>query len=169
MRTARRMAGITLLEMLVSLAIFSMVVATVMQFSEYVARRIITVRDDVQEIEQVAGFLGRLAGDVRGGRRVLYSMPTEIGIWRADENADSAPEPAETVGYAWDGTPAGQIYRQDGADSVPVLWNVHSLQFTYDWQSPQTRHVVVGLLVGKTPAAAHPYHLSLKLRASEVH
>ena len=161
--------GITLIEVLVALTIFSMVIASVMQFSDYVTRRIFTIRQDVTHLDQLVAFMNVLSDDVRGSRQIIYSTPQEVGIWRADENADSTPDPVETVGYAWDGESPGSIYRQAGENRTIVLSDVRYLEFNYDRPSPLTRHVVLELLVGKSLTDVHRYQFSLNLRASDLY
>ncbi len=160
--------GISLIEVLVAMTIFSIVVIGVMKFGDYVSRRIFTVRDDVDAMDQMVAFLKVFSRDVRSARQILYSSPAEVGIWRADENADSAPEPVETIGYAWDGENPGNIYRQEGEDTAVVLSSVRDLKFTYDRESPQTRHVILDVSVGKSAADVRQYHFSLNLRVSEI-
>lgn len=160
--------GISLIEVLVAMTIFSIVVVGVMKFGDYVSRRILTVRNDVDEMDRLVGFLKVFSRDVRGARQILYSAPAEVGVWRADENADSAAEPAETIGYAWDGESPGNIYRQEGEDTAIVLSDVRDLKFTYDRESPQTRHVILDVSVGKLPADVRQYHFSINLRVYEI-
>ena len=161
--------GITLIEVLVAVSIFSIVVAALMRYSGYVTRRISTVQRDMDHLDKMVIFLKRLSSDVRGARQVLLASQAEIGLWRADENADSAPEPAEIVGYAWDGEAPGTIYRQDGEDTSIAISDVQELKFSYDYPIPKTRHVLLEISVGKTPEEIHRYHLSLNLRASELY
>lgn len=168
-RHGHRQRGITLVEVLVALAIFSMVITAVMRFGDYVTRRIFTVRNEIEQLDGLVTFLKTLSADVRGGRQVLYSSPAEIGIWRADENADSFPQAPETVGYAWDGLDFGHVIRQSGEDTTLILKDVRDLKFTYDQESPNTRHVVLELTLGKTAAESRFYHFSVNLRASELH
>lgn len=161
--------GISLIEVLVAVTIFSIVVAAVMRFSDYVSRRIFTVRNEVQQMNNLVTFLQALSADVRGCRQILYSAPLEIGIWRADENADSVPEPLETTGYAWDGASPGSVYRRDGEDSAVVLSAVQEFKFSYDREGPQTRHILLDLSVGQgATGTGDRYHFSLNLRASEL-
>lgn len=160
--------GITLIEVLVAMTIFTMIVAAVMRFSDYVGRRIVTIRDEVKQMEELVGFLKTFSADVRGGRQILHSAPSEIGVWRADENADSAPEPSETIGYAWDGESPGRLYRQEGEDTSIALTNVQDLKLRYDRPSPRTRHIILDLAVGPSASEVQRYHFSLNLRVSEL-
>lgn len=159
----------TLVEVLVSVAIFSMVVASVMRFGDYVLRRIVTVRSEVDQLDQMVLFLKQFSIDVRDSRQILYTTPVELGIWRIDDNADSAPEAAETLGYAWNGESPGVIYRQAGDNRTTALSDVRDLRFQYDRESPLTRHVMLEVEVGKTAVDIRRYHFSVNLRASELH
>ena len=164
-----RRLGITLIEVLVALSIFSMVILAVTRFGDYVTRRIFTVRNEVEQLDGLVSFLKSMSADIRGGRQILYSSSTEIGIWHADENADSAPQSPETVGYAWDGVEFGHVIRVAGEDTSVILKDVRDLKFSYDRESPNTRHVVMELTLGRSAAESRFYHFSVNLRASELH
>lgn len=160
--------GLTLMEILVAVAIFGMVVAGIMRFGDFVSRRLFLIRDSTERMDQMAMFLKSVSADVRDGRQILYTSPTELGVWRADENGDSAPEPSETVGYAWDGESPGRVYRQAGENRSVILSNVRDLKIRYDRESPLTRHVMLEVAVGKFETDIQIYHFSLSLRAGEL-
>lgn len=153
---------------MIALAIFSMVVASVMRFSEYVSRRVVTIRNEVEHLDDLVGFLEAFSADIRSCRQIIYTSPVEVGLWRLDENADSAVESAETVGYAWDGANPGLVMRQAGEDTSVVLHHVRDFRLTFDQLSPNTRHVVVDIEVGKFQADIRRFHYSVNLRASEL-
>ncbi len=163
-----RASGVSLLEMLIAMSIFTWVMAALYQFNDYVMKRVVTVRNEMELQERMVLFLGTISADVRTARQIIYTAPAELGIWRADENGDSAPDSAETVGYAWDGDIPGRLYRQAGFDSQVILPDVRGLEFRYDQESPNTRHVIVHLSVGRTDPSARYYHYSLNLRASDL-
>ncbi|MBI4179325.1 type II secretion system protein [bacterium] len=160
--------GVTLIEILVAAAIFSIVMGAVFQFGTFVSRRLFMMRDATDHLNQMTLFLNAIAADVRDGRQILYSGETEIGIWLADENADSEPDPAEMAGYAWDGVVPGTVFRQAEESRRILLTDVRDFKFRYDRESPVTRHVMLEMTLGKSETAAQTYHYSLNLRASEV-
>lgn len=166
MNTGRR--GHTLIEVLVALTIFSMVVAFVMRFGDWASRRVFGVRTEAEQLDQLVMFFKAFSTDVRDSRQVLYSSPGEIGLWKIDENGDSAPQTIETVGYGWDGEARGIIYRQDGEDSTAILSRVVDFKLIYDTLSPNTRHVILQLAVEQTPKDVRTYHFSVNLRTSEL-
>lgn len=161
-------AGITLIEMMVAMTIFSMVVLSMMQFADFVSRRMFAVRNEMTDLEQMVSFLRQFSDDVRQSREVLYTSPTEIGLWRIDENSDSVPDSVETIGYAWDPDGAGTVYRRAGDDSAAVLSNAKSFRLGFDEDAPRTRHVILDMSIGRSAATAHPYHFSSNIRASEL-
>ncbi len=160
--------GFTLIEVLVSLTIFSMVVAFMLRFGDWSAKRIVAVRSEAAQLDKLVTFFRAFSTDVRDSRQVLYSSPTEIGLWRLDENGDSAPETIETLGYGWDGESRGTIYRQGGEDSSSILSGVDEFNLIYDQPSPNTRHVILELSVEQRPGDVRRYHFSVNLRASEL-
>jgi type IV pilus assembly protein PilW len=139
----RTSAGFTLVELLVSLTIFSVVagILTTVLVSANRTHRQTTHRADIQAASRQAlslltGELAQAGADPRippaGIVGIVVADSTSVRM-RADLNADGTiqtTEPSEDVTYTYNaGT--GTLFRNPGSGAAAVLRNVTAVRFTY--------------------------------------
>lgn len=156
-------SGFTLVEMLVSIAIFSVVIGGIFTLTGFGEKTFRRTRDETRKLKEVSEFLTEFSDAVKHGRGVQYISGREIGIWREDRDKDGRPRTDEIVSFGWDGRSAGTVYRRVGYDEAPALSRVESFEIAFDDPAPKTRHVLLRMAIDGTV-----YQTSLVVRAVAV-
>ena len=139
----RRQNGFTLIEMLVSIAIFSIVIGgifTLTGFGEQTFRR---TRAETQKLKEISEFLTEFSDGIKEGKGVQYISAREVGIWKEDKDKDGRPYGDEIVSFVWDGRSPGTVYRRVGYDESTALHRVETFEMAFDEPAPKTRHVIL--------------------------
>lgn len=157
-----RWQGFTLVEMLIALAVFSIVMSGLFMFTgtgEHLFRQ---TRREATALKELTAFLGEFSDAVKEGKSIQYISSREIGIWKEDKDKDGRPYPDETVTFLWDGRSPGTIYRRIGFDNTAILTGVQSFELAFDEPAPKTRHVLVRFSVDGSV-----YQTSLRVRSAK--
>ncbi len=170
MRTAKRLdprtvseghhGGFTLMEMLISISIFSVVIGGIITLTGFGEKTFRKTRDETQKLKELSEFLTEFSDLVKEGKGVQYISSREVGIWKEDKDKDGRPYPDEIVSFGWDGRSPGTVYRRVGYDEIPALSRVESFEIAFDEPAPKTRHVLLRLAVD-----GNVYQTSLVVRA----
>jgi hypothetical protein len=133
----RRRAGsavaFTLIELVVSVAILSLILLGVGSAIILVARAAPSASDPATRMIQASGVAHQVAAELhqamylteRSARAVRFTIP--------DRDGDGSPE---VVRYAWSGTVGEPLTRQyNDGPAIAVLQNVHDLNFAYEMKS----------------------------------
>lgn len=142
----RRHSGVTLVEMLIALAIFSVVVGAIVALTGHGEKIFMKSRREIQRLKDLSAFLGDFSDSVKNGKSVQYISAREIGIWKEDTDKDGRPYADELVSFVWDGRTAGTVYRRVGYDESPALTRVDWFELSFDEPAPNTRHVLLRVL-----------------------
>ena len=153
-------SGFTLIEMLISIAIFSVVMGGIFTLTGFGEKTFRRTRDETKKLKEISEFLTEFSDAVKHGRGVQYISGREIGIWKEDRDKDGRPYTGEVVAFGWDGRTQGTVYRRVGYDEVPALNRVESFEIAFDDPPPKTRHVLLRMVIDGTV-----YQTSLVVRA----
>lgn len=156
----KRCSGFTLMEMLISIAIFSVVLGGIFTLTGFGEKTFRRTRDETRKLKEISEFLAEFSDSVKHGRGVQYISGREIGIWTDDRDKDGRPYTDEIVSFGWDGRSPGIVYRRVGYDEVPALSRVESFEIAFDEPAPKTRHLLLRLAIDGTV-----YQTSLVVRA----
>lgn len=128
--TARR--SFTLIEVVVSMAITSILLAAVMSAMVMVARTL-DESSPTQRTTDAAEALARLVEDLRTATAITERTSTAVTMVSPDRNADGSPE---TIRYAWSGVAGEPLTRTvNGGTSVSILDNVQSIDLAFTVRS----------------------------------
>lgn len=154
------LSGFTLIEMLISIAIFSVVIGGIITLTGFGEKTFRRTRDETRKLKEISEFLTEFSDAVKHGRGVQYISGREIGIWREDRDKDGRPYTDEVVAFGWDGRSDGVVYRRVGYDEKAVLNRVESFEIAFDEPAPKTRHVLVRVSID-----GEVYQTSMVVRA----
>ncbi len=154
--------GFTLVEMLIALAVFSIVMSGLFMFTGMGENLFRKTRQEATQLKELTAFLGEFSDAVKEGKSIQYISSRETGIWKEDKDKDGRPYPDETVSFLWDGRSPGAIYRRVGSDNTPILNGVESFELAFDEPAPKTRHVLLRFSVDGTV-----YQTSLRVRSAK--
>ncbi len=157
-----RMAGFTLIEMLVAIGIFSIVIGGLFTISDYAVKRSMAARKEAKKLLALTNFLSELSDSVKSSREILYISSREVGIWKEDKDGDGRPYTDETVSFSWDGRSPGNVYRRVGYDEAAVLNGVQSFELGFDEPAPRTRHVLMRVTIDD-----HLYQMEMAVREAK--
>jgi prepilin-type N-terminal cleavage/methylation domain-containing protein len=121
--------GFTLIEVLVSAAILSILLATASSIVALTAKSIPNGRGRASAITAAVHGLDMLSLDAACATSVSVLDPAEFELVVPDRNGDGTPE---TIAYAWSGTPGDPLVRRYNARSANVATNVSEFSLTYD-------------------------------------
>ncbi len=149
-RKVDSITGFTLIEMLMAIAIFSVVIGGLFTIGDYVSARVVESRRESKRILEMANFLNEFSDSLEDGKGILYVSAREIGIWLNDKDGDGRPYADETVSFLWDGRSPGTVYRRVGYEEKGVMNAVEAFEIAYDFPPPQTTHVLMRIKVNGT-------------------
>lgn len=152
--------GFTLIEMLVSIAIFSVVIGGVFVLTGFGEKTFVRTREETKRLKEISEFLNEFSEAIKEGKGVQFISAREVGIWKEDKDKDGRPYADEMVSFAWDGRSPGTVYRRAGYDENAVLNKVDAFELAFDEPAPKTRHVLLRVSVEGTV-----YQTSLVVRA----
>lgn len=148
--------GFTLIEVLIALAVFSIMLTGMIGLVGYVTKRYEVISKKTAEVTALTNFLESFTNQVKHSREILYVSSREITIWETDSDNDGRPYTDETVTYYWDGKENGALYLRRGYNETPLLLNVSNFDLIPDHPAPKTRHLLVRL-----EQSAHVYPFSI--------
>jgi len=124
--------GFTIMEMILSLAVSSIVLLGVASLLS-LSTRAVPPPDGVQEVSvQAADLLARLETDLSTATRVTEATATALTLVVPDRDGDSAEE---TIRYAWSGVASEPVLRTLNAGTpAEMLSGTTGFAITYAWQ-----------------------------------
>jgi prepilin-type N-terminal cleavage/methylation domain-containing protein len=129
-RDTKLVNGMTLLEMVVAMAIVSLMLGAVSSAVVIAARAVERQSPASFDATSSAIVLDQLLNEASQATLVTENTPTAITFQVPDRNADLAPE---TIRYSWSGTPGGPLMRQFNADPpAQVSGPLRRIDLSYD-------------------------------------
>jgi prepilin-type N-terminal cleavage/methylation domain-containing protein len=128
----KKKKGFTLLELMIAMALISMVLAAVfMAFS--MALRIFVDESNRSDIYLEADRgMSRMVYELREAKQVITASSREVMFWAADLNNNGTREANETVTYSWSGSPESRLNRITSGETYPLSYGVYSFYLSYD-------------------------------------
>ena len=121
--------GLTLIELLASIAIMTIVLGAVSSALVLATAAIPTRRDPNQRRMEAAEVVDQMAGDLRMAIHLVERSATAVTFTVADRDVDEAPE---TIRYAWSGTEGDPLeHTYNSGSAVPILGDVTTFDLTY--------------------------------------
>ena len=143
----RARKSFTLIELIIAMAIISMVLAAVfMAFS-------IALRLFVDELARSSTYMeadrgmSRITKDLKSAREIVSGTSREVYFWLSDLNGDGTREADETVLFSWSGSPESSLIRTISGETLPVAYGVRGLTITYDNPS-SPKLITIKLTIG---------------------
>ena len=129
-QAAHRAAGHTLIELVLSLTLLSIVMASVGSAMMFAAQASPSLDGPTATIIKDAGVMNRIADDIAQAKYVLEYKSNAITVVTDDRTGDGIPD---KIRYAWDGT-AGDPLTYEINDSSPmtILQSVDTFELDYE-------------------------------------
>jgi len=144
----RRRKSFTLLELIIAMAIISIVLAGVfMAFS--VALRLFVgelTRSNVY-IEADRG-MNKITKDLKSSREIVSGTSREVSFWLFDFNGNGTREADETATFLWSGSPESSLNRILSSETIPIAYGVNNFTLTYD-DPLSPKLITVKIMIGK--------------------
>jgi len=145
-------SGLTLIELLVSVAITSVLMVTIASAMLIATKALPDPNRPASQIIAVSHVAEQLAAEIQYAVSISARSSTMIEFTVADRNSDDVPE---TIRYEWSGVAGEALKRQyNGGSIVDVLDNVHELELTYSLKT-----------TGEEPYQYFVTSVDIKLRA----
>ena len=144
----RENKGFTLLELMIAMAIMSMVMAAVFSAFSIFFRIFFdeTQRTDIY-IEADRG-MNRIVSELRETKEIVSASSREVTFWLDDLNGNGTREANETVTYRWSGSIEAALNRIISNETFPVAYGVYNFTLSYD-DPNDVKFIDVKLTTGK--------------------
>ncbi|MEW5692107.1 MAG: type II secretion system protein [Candidatus Hydrogenedentota bacterium] len=124
--------GFTLIEILVVIAIFSIVALMLFQLFNSAVRVVTRVKQVLIELDKVELFEYKIRDEIRNCLDILYNDGRGITLWVLDKNKDKIPNYDELRAYYWDGDEQGVLYKIENGIKETVFENVNYVEWKVD-------------------------------------
>ena len=125
--------GLTLLEMVVTLAITSLIVAGIGSVMMIAGKALPQDAGAARQVADAGRVADRIASELRYAVSFSEWTGSAVTFTVADRDNDAVPE---TIRYAWSGTPGDPLTRRyNGGNAIVVLDNVRQFTLGYDLRS----------------------------------
>jgi prepilin-type N-terminal cleavage/methylation domain-containing protein len=129
MTTSRRRRGMTLMELVVSLALASLVMGACTGVILLAARSLGPSATTASALADGDGLALQVSADLATALTITESGAHAVTMTVPARNGDASPE---TIRYAWSGTAGGDVTRQyNGGTAAVVAHNVYHFDLTY--------------------------------------
>jgi len=144
----KRKKGFTLLELMIAMAVISMILAGVFMAFSVVLKLFVDETDQTDIFIEADRGMSRMVRELREAKEITNASSREITFWYADLNNNGTREATELATYTWSGSPESNLNRIASGETFPLSYGVFSFALTYDNQS-NVKLINILLTVGK--------------------
>ncbi|MEW6008537.1 MAG: prepilin-type N-terminal cleavage/methylation domain-containing protein [Candidatus Omnitrophota bacterium] len=123
--------GLTLLEVLISLAIISILIVAVTFTALSVFRSWPTEAGHSEERLLAANALERMLREFRSSLRIVLAQSNQITFWLDSNDNGIEDTLTEDVNFSWSGVAGESLYLAEGAVSQEILKNINNFSIVY--------------------------------------
>ena len=126
--------GFTLLELIIAMALITMVMAAVFMGFSVALRLFVEEMDRSNIYIEADRGISRMTKELLGAKEIVSASSREVTFWLADVNADGLRQDGETVRFAWEGTAESALNRIVSSEVLPISYDV--IDFTLGYDNP---------------------------------
>ena len=164
-RDRQRAGGMSLLELVLALAVMSIVIVGIGSAILLASRALPQADSPTAAVNKAAATLDQLTSELAVAMHMTERTATAVTFTVADRNGDAIPE---RIRYAWSGTPGDPLTRQYNAGTAAtVIDDVHAFALSYDTRSATEQYP--GLPAESAEAELISYDSASSLGDQHVH
>ena len=124
--------GFTLLELTISMALISMIMAGVFMAFGVMMKIFVGETDQTDILIDADRSMSIITRELREAVSIVSASTREVVFWAADKNANGSREASETESFIWSGTSGTSLNRVVSPETRPIAYNVKAFSLTYD-------------------------------------
>ena len=123
----------TLVELLVAIAILSLILFPIYEFLRQGAASWEVGENRTEVMQNARVGIKKVTRELKGALSVYSMSASSIRFWARDKNNDDVADPDEIVTFNWDGTPPGELTRKLDSESTasPAAEYVDDFEMTF--------------------------------------
>ena len=126
-------SGMTLIEVLITVAILALVIYPIYEFLNQGIRSWEIAENKTEVVQNARIGLDRMCDEIKHAREFYTISPAQIRFWWQDINDDNTADSNEILSYSWSGTSGDDLLRQFDSEpqASPLANYVDFFQLTY--------------------------------------